>query len=122
MDHAEFNNNTTGIVVTDTDATSLLRLTLADSIVSNNSGDGVYIGQVPQANAIIINTNASFNAFDGFHLDGGYGRLTRSAAYGNAIGVEITRGSTVESYGDNEFVGNSGNVVGGTLAPPTGAR
>ncbi len=121
MDRAEINNNTNGLEVFDNDASSLLSMTIADSVISNNGGDGVYFGQLPQANTLIINTNASYNGTSGFHIDGGYARITRSAAYGNGDGVKITLGGTAETYGDNEFVGNSVNVAG-SFVPLTGQR
>ncbi|MEA2987415.1 MAG: hypothetical protein QOG83_126 [Alphaproteobacteria bacterium] len=101
-------------------------LFVANTLISDfTNANGIGINIAPSAGAV----TAVLNRVDILRV-GGTGvnagsnttvTLRDSTVVGNAVGVNITVGATVVSYGNNAITGNTQNVVNGPI-PELGAR
>jgi len=96
-------NNGFGFSVGDNSGTSSapIELTVTNSRIVDNSQNGVYL-------------NNSFNFQQAVTL-----RLARSVVAGNGVGIVAQDNVVVQSFGDNNFVGNGQNIEGGTITRVT---
>jgi hypothetical protein len=115
LERIEATNATSdGVYVDDTQGgTSVgLKVTVADSLVANNTNDGVFaVGT--NASVMVRNTTVSDNGNGIETFSGGAIAVARSTLTGNTMAFKLS-GSTITTYGDN-------NVSGTVGATPTAA-
>jgi len=102
------------------------QLFVSNTLISNfSNADGTGINIAPSSGSVaaVINHVDILNV-QGTALNAGAnaGVTIRDSTFSdNAVGVNMTSGGTVVSYGNNAIAGNGTNVVGGTI-PELGAR
>jgi hypothetical protein len=87
---------------------------LLNRITTNNNMFGVGT----TSRATIANSVLSHNANAGLATGGEPTSLAKTVISGNGIGVSVTGGSIVNSYGDN-YIRDNGVPVSGSLTPVT---
>jgi hypothetical protein len=109
-------NNTAGIKVNGTTGTGLVNLSIVDSVSDGNAGSGLAVlSAAGHASSVaMVNRSDLSNNIDGLRGDGPLTtvRIGSSVIGGNGIGVSITGGATVQSYGNNQL---NGNTTDGTM-------
>lgn len=122
LSKVEITNSGSGILVDGTGNTVAMNLTLTNSLVSGNTGNGVAIKSIAAASpvrATVVGTTISANAGIGVNANGaaasGSGSaiatLGGSAVFGNVTGASNTGSGVVQSFKNNMI---SGNVSDGT--------
>ena len=87
--------------------TGLVRVDVADSSMSNNTGNGLTAtGGAASLNVMATRMNASFNGGTGMAEVGAnsFIRIGSSTVTGNNVGVA---GNNVSSFGNNQIIGNT---------------
>ena len=109
-------NNVAGIKVDGTGGTGAINLSLVDSLSAGNTGSGlVVLSSAGHSTTIaMVNHSNLSNNVDGLRGDGPLTtvRIGSSIIGGNTLGVSITGGATVQSYGNNQL---NGNTTDGTI-------
>jgi hypothetical protein len=107
LDHVELDRSSAGLAVTGDNTTGSINVTMANSIVSNFTGNG--IGFTGPALGMIQNCTVSNNGLAGIQTSGNFGEVavTRSTITGNGVGLSFTGGSNLISFGDNSVSLNS---------------
>jgi len=110
-------------------------LLVSDTIVSDNSGAGVFIGSQTNgvtlsgiwannnyygvyvdAGPVLITNSVLSNSVTGLTTNSGATWLAKTVVSGNGTGVNVAGGATVNSYGNNAINGNT-TGVSGSLTP-----
>lgn len=119
------NNRNFGARIDGENGAAPMRLTINNSVFSNNGTGGVYAFSSTTPTSVSLR---DVIASDNLNAGAGYGfgasgtqtvmRISHSVATGNDVGVKFQSGAIVESYGDNDLRGNSvADIAGGGLVP-----
>ncbi|MEA2604706.1 MAG: hypothetical protein QOF89_5698 [Acidobacteriota bacterium] len=113
LDHVTLEGLTTGV-----DAAANGRVTISNSVLSNNAANGM----IASVGSAIINADGNEMAFNNTAgvncgASGAAIRLANNGIYNNSSGITIAAGCTVNSAGNNRDFGNSGttNPNGGAV-------
>ncbi|MGH6835117.1 MAG: right-handed parallel beta-helix repeat-containing protein [Methylocella sp.] len=111
-------NNSNGIIVSGSASTGgSLKVTIVDSVASNNNV-GIFAGSASgfAATAIMLRNSVASNNFIGLEANTiAVLRVGHSVVTGNGTGV----GNGIDSYGDNDIDGNTINILGELNVIPT---
>ena len=112
--------NPVGIIVDGFGGTIGINLTVRNSTISGNSGDGVLVTSTVGSNLLMEGSAISYNA-TGLHTvnAGATIRVGNSSLTGNGTAVN---GANVLSYGDNKINGNAGGETITLVAPGGGLK
>jgi hypothetical protein len=107
LDHVSLQGLTNGV-----DASTNGRVTISNSILSNNASNGL----ITSAGSATINAESNeimFNNVAGVNCgaSGASIRLANNGIYNNTSGITIAAGCTVNSAGNNRDFGNSGTTA-----------
>jgi hypothetical protein len=123
IDHVVATNNITGIQINTEEAFGLTTVAISNSIVSNNSLQGINIADnesgtdsAPYLIVSVDNTAISGNGTGLVVADTSKVLLGRSAITGNGTGINASNESFFFTYKDNRINGNGTNISG---TPPT---
>jgi hypothetical protein len=114
LERATVAGNTFGIAADGSSSTGGINMTIAASVVSSNTKDGIVAttsaGGAP-IGLMIKNTRSVNNAGFGVRSIGSgvTTRLSASTVTGNGIGVTATSGGAILTFGNNEIAGNGSN-------------
>ena len=119
LNRVQMEDNVLGLKVSSTSAGSNVHLTLRDSTLVGNAGDGVLAAVSGGSGAFVFveRTTAVNNAGSGLHADGAHAviLLSDSSVTNNGSGVSTTNGGQLISYvnnGNNNNVGPEGTATG----------
>jgi hypothetical protein len=118
IDHVTATANNFGLVIQTTFGGSVAKVTISNSVASNNGMDGVYINNTAPLAVSIDNTTSSGNGNNGVTGSGTANiRLGRSVITGNSnFGVDNeTSSNTLFTYQDNRANDNNGGDMNGVL-------
>ena len=124
INRSQIVSNTYGIVVEGSSAAGMVSGVVRDSLVSDNSDNGISLADTTGSGAKVIlmvdNVAVIDNGANGLAASGANMgmRVRNSAISGNGGGVNDTNSGNIVSYGNNSLNGNSGNdgVFSGALA------
>jgi hypothetical protein len=124
INRSQIVGNTYGIVVEGSSAAGMVSGVVRDSLVSDNSDNGISLADTTGSGAKVIlmvdNVAVIDNGANGLAASGANMgmRVRNSAISGNGGGVNETNSGNIVSYGNNSLNGNSGNdgVFSGALA------
>jgi len=112
--HVEMDGNGTGLSVDSEFGDATSNVTISDSVVSQNYSDGIDCksGAAPAA-IMVRNSLISYNNNFGLTAIGSAARiwLGGSTVGSNGVSVETSGSATINSYGNNNIVGNGNNVL-----------
>jgi hypothetical protein len=122
LDRVESNNNGgAGFAVDGNSSSATINVTLADSVSSHNTGDGISYNAATVAGAVMVrSTTIASNGGNGVNVIGAAAklRIARSMITGNAIGFATSSSGTLVSYSDNSLDSNATNgVATSTIGP-----
>ena len=104
------NNASSGISVWGGDSNGMVKVTVNDSVASNNGDAGIFVstqaGYAPTA-LMLFNSVAANNERGLVAVGGATIRIAHSTVTGNNLGWETTNGGVMQSYGDNSIDGNN---------------
>jgi hypothetical protein len=118
IDHVTATANDFGLVIQTTSGGGVAKVTISNSVASNNAMDGVYINNTAPLAVSIDNTTSSGNGNNGITGSGTANvRLGRSVITGNSnFGVfNETNSNTLFTYQDNRATDNGQGDVSGVL-------
>jgi hypothetical protein len=124
INRSQIVGNTYGIVVEGSSAAGMVSGVVRDSLVSDNSDNGISLADTTGSGAKVIlmvdNVAVIDNGANGLAASGANMgmRVRNSAISGNGGGVNETNSGNIVSYGNNSLNGNSGNdgAFSGALA------
>ena len=115
IDRVVANGNKNGITVYGSQATSAtLKVTITDSIVSNNSNFGIYATSLvghAATNVLINNSVVNYNNYGVGAWPNTILRIDHVSINGNGIGINKNTG-TIYTYGNNGIDGNATDNIG----------
>jgi hypothetical protein len=110
-------NNTTGIRADGT-GNQGVKLSVSRSNSSGNNAGGI-VSFTPAGGPLVFvmvdNSTVSNNLGNGLNANGGTLEVSRSIISGNAISVASSNGGTLQSYTDNDILGNTTNTLPATM-------
>ena len=112
--HVVASQNGHAIYVRGVDSTGPINVTVVNSTLSGNNGDGVIAQSISghSATAVMVRDSISSNNGVGFSEAGPATlRLAHSVATGNDIGIQVN-GGVLNSYVDNDINGNTNDNTG----------
>jgi len=111
-------NNTTGIRADGTGPNAGVKLSVNRSTSSGNAAGGI-VSFTPAGGPLVFvmvdNSTVSNNLGNGLNANGGTLDVSRSIISGNAISVASSNGGTLQSYTDNDILGNTTNTLPTTM-------
>src|SRR5205823_14144682 len=118
LEGVEVSNYGDGIFAGASSGAGPVLVTIADSIVSNNTANG--FAAISQGGAVLMQINqstASQNNGAGVSVDGSQAQiiLGDSLVAQNATGISVSNGAKIYSYQNNQI---NGNTSDGTPIPP----
>jgi hypothetical protein len=117
IDHTTVANNITGIRADGT-GNAGVRMSVNNSNSSGNAEGGVVSftpGGGPSVITIVDNSTVSNNRGNGLNANGGTLYVSRSIVSGNTTSVATSNGGTLQSYTDNDILGNTTNTLPTTM-------
>jgi hypothetical protein len=118
IDHTTTANNITGIRADGTGPNAGVKLSVNNSNSSGNAQGGV-VSFTPSGGPSVItmvdNSTVSNNQGNGLNANGGTLYVSRSIISGNLVSVASSNGGTLQSYGDNDILGNTTNTLPTTM-------
>jgi hypothetical protein len=112
-----FDNNSNGIIVDGTRTSSLIQVSVRDSITSNNAGSGLLTNaSSAEIRVMLDNVNLSHNGV-GVNSNGARSNVIigRSTVFGNQVGLGTAGGGKIYSYGNNLINGNNNDNVNASV-------
>jgi hypothetical protein len=103
-------NNTYGIVATASSASGGITLHARDTVVTNNTFNGVSAnGSGPRTWVMLDRSASTLSGIAGISAEGASAKvvLSQSTAMSNATGLRVGGGGLIESYENNQITGNS---------------
>lgn len=111
-------NNVTGIRADGTGPNAGVKLSINRSTASGNAAGGI-VSFTPAGGPLVFvmvdNSTISNNLGNGLNANGGTLDVSRSIISGNAISVASSNGGTLNSYTDNDILGNTTNTLPATM-------
>ncbi len=118
IDHTTVANNITGIRADGTGPNAGVKLSVNRSNSSGNATGGI-VSFTPAGGPLVFvmvdNSTVSNNLGNGLNANGGTLDVSRSIISGNAISVASSNGGTLQSYTDNDILGNTTNTLPTTM-------
>jgi hypothetical protein len=117
IDHTTVGNNISGIRADGT-SNAGVKLSVNSSTSSGNAFGGVVsLTPVGGPNVVVMvdQSTVSNNQGNGLNANGGALLVSRSIISGNATSVASSNGGVMQSYGDNDIIGNTTNTLPTTI-------
>ncbi len=105
LDHLSVNNNGTGVYAPDLEFLGVV--TLSNSMIARNGGDGVAVG-FDSSNFRVVNDHIQGNGRDGIEAGTDSLRLIADSFIAHNVGDGANLDATVATVGGNTFLGNGG--------------
>jgi hypothetical protein len=122
LNRVEVNNNLSGINADgSTGPGSIANINVRDSVTAGNNTFGIW-AKTPNPNggtiSMILDRVSSASNRDGVVSDGAnsFLRITNSTVTGNGNGLSFANGGTLESFGNNNVIGNAVDGMPSTVA------
>jgi hypothetical protein len=117
IDHTTTANNVTGIRADGT-GNAGVKLSVTNSNSSGNAQGGI-VSFTPSGGPLVFvivdSSTVSNNLGNGLNANGGTLNVSRSIISGNATSVASSNGGTLQSYTDNDILGNTNNTLPTTM-------
>jgi hypothetical protein len=118
IDNTTVANNITGIRADGTGPNGGVKLSVNRSNSSGNAQGGV-VSFSPSGGPLVFvmvdNSTVSNNQGFGLNANGGTLDVSRTIVSGNATSISASNGGTLQSYGDNDILGNTTNTLPTTM-------
>ena len=118
IDHTTVANNITGIRADGTGPNQGVKLSVTNSNSSGNAQGGI-VSFTPAGGPLVFvmvdSSVVSNNQGNGLNANGGTLNVSRSVISGNATSVASSNGGTMQSYTDNDILGNTTNTLPTTM-------
>jgi hypothetical protein len=118
IDHTTVANNITGIRADGTGPNGGVKLSVTNSNSSGNAAGGI-VSFTPAGGPLVFvmvdSSVVSNNLGNGLNANGGTLDVSRSVISGNATSVASSNGGTLQSYTDNDILGNTTNTLPTTM-------
>ena len=118
IDHTTTANNITGIRADGTGPNAGVKLSVTNSNSSGNAQGGI-VSFTPSGGPLVFvmvdSSVVSNNQGNGLNANGGTLDVSRTVISGNATSVTSSNGGTLQSYTDNDILGNTTNTLPTTM-------
>jgi len=118
VDHTTVANNNSGIRADGTGPNAGVKLSVSNSNSSGNAQGGI-VSFTPAGGPLVFvmvdSSVVSNNQGNGLNANGGTLDVSRSVISGNATSVASSNGGTLQSYTDNDILGNTTNTLPTTM-------
>jgi hypothetical protein len=114
LDHVALDNASTGLTIFGNNTVGSIKVTIADSAVSNMGSSGISASSDTGPTQVMVRNCTIFNAGVAIAVNqiAAVVRLTKSTITGNLNGLGAGTGGQLISYGDNNVDGNTTDFVG----------